>query len=415
MTKYRFAPLVVIVLLISGCGGVQDEPSTVPTENQDGNRTTGVTERTTRNSTVTSPDGISVRGGALSVNATTVFSNVLALIVVDAHRPVIVIENRTTADGNEASSLLVDDFGNALGLTPSENVPMSDRPGGFTAKNTVYLLPGNGSDSELRRVLAHEFVHVLQYQQEWQPYRHGPNANVDANSGLLAGCLSEGSATYVTDEYVRRYSVDAEPNTAIVREGYLKSNGTRKYLYAQYYFCSRYLHSRLDSPANITHVYRDPPLTTEQVIHNYTPQEELPRNLDVTVDETNASWDRRTDSTKGELFTRVVLANALPKENASRAAEGWGNDRLIEFRNDERRGYVWILRWDSTDDAEQFVKTFGRYLDARGAGLDGCLDLTCFEQRRVGPRTSAVLVGPSSFVSNATVEAENQSVRVGTN
>jgi hypothetical protein len=306
----------------------------------------------------------------------------------------------------------VDDFGTALGLTPPEDDSTAERPGGSAAKNTVYVVPDNGSEPELERVLAHEFVHVLQYQKEWPMLLRKSSVNGDANRNLLGGCLSEGAATYVTDEYVQRYSVEVEPDTALVRREYLKSNGTEKYFYAPYYFCSRYLHSRLDSPTDLPDVYRDPPVTTEQVIHNYTPREELPKELDVSVSETNASWSLWDDSTKGELFTRVALADVLPEEDAARAAAGWGNDHLLEFRNGERQGYVWVLRWDSANDTDQFVQSFERYLAARGAGPDNCLGETCFEQRRLGPQTSTVLVGPSSFPSNVTIDRENATVEV---
>ena len=408
----EFGLLVIVVLLIAGCGGVQDDPSAVTTDGEDGEFTTDARNATPGEPTVAESGGISVRGGTLSVNATAVFRNLLALIDVDTNQPIIVIENRTETDGDETSALLVDDFGSTLGLTPPEETATPDRPGGYTVKSTVHVVPDNGSDAEMERLLAHEFVHVIQYQKEWPSYLHEPSPNNDANTRLLSRCLSEGSATYVTDEYVRRYSVDVESDTALMRSEYFESNGTEKYFYAPYYFCSRHLHSRLDSPSDVAEAYRNPPVTTEQVIHNYSPQEELPEELDVTVNETNASWDLWTDSTKGELFTRVVLANVLSEEEASRAATGWGNDRLLEFRDDGRRSYVWILRWDSANDADQFVQSFEQYLEARNAGPDDCVDSTCFEQRRLGPKTSAVLVGRSSFPPNVTTERENSTIAV---
>lgn len=414
MNKIRFAVFIAIFLLISGCGGIQDEDPISSTQKQDENMTTTVDDTTTRENTIAGEDGVSVRGGTLSVDADTVFSNILNLIGLDAYRPIVLIENQTTTDGNGTSAILVDDFGTTLGLTLPENKSTSGRPGGFTGKNTVHILPGNGNKTEVERVLAHEFVHVIQYQKEWPSYRRESSVNHDVNGRLLSRCLSEGSATYLTDEYVRRYSVDVEPYTAFVREEYLIANGTRKYLVAPYYFCSQYFHFRLDSPANVTEVYKNPPVTTEQVIHNYTPKEEPPKDLDITVNETDASWDFRKDSTKGELFTRVVLANTISEENASRAAAGWGNDRLLEFQNDGEKGYVWILRWDSTDDAYRFSQSFDQYLEARGVGTDDCLPTTCFDQQHLGPRTTAVLVGRGSFLSNVTIERENSSVRVST-
>jgi len=411
MAKIKFAVLIAIFLLLSGCGGVQDGIPATSTREPDGPPNTSVADTTTRENTVTSNDTVSVKGGERSVDADAIFSNVLELTGADGYQPVVVVKNRTR---NETSPVLVDDFGAALGLTPPDSISTADQPGGSTIKNTVYLFPNNGTEPELERVLAHEFVHVIQYQNGWKSRPHESNADVDANGRLLTSCLVEGSATYLTDEYVRRYSVDIEPETAFVRKEYLEANGTRKYFVAPYYFCSRYFHSRLDSPANVTDVFRDPPVTTEQVIHNYTPGEELPKALNVTVNETDTSWEFRTDSTKGELFTRVVLADAIPEENASRAAAGWGNDRLLEFQNEGQKGYVWILRWDSAEDADQFGRSFERYLEARGVGTDDCSSATCFDHRRLDSRTTAVVVGRSSFLSNVSTEREDSGVRVST-
>lgn len=409
MAKIRFAVFIAVFLLISGCGGVQDETPATSMRESDGTPTPSMTDTTTRKDTVTSNDSVSVKGGELSVDADAIFSNVLALAETHAYHPIVVVENRT---GNKTAGLLADDFGNVLGLTPPDSVSTVDRPGGSTVKNTVRVFPNNGTEPELERVLAHEFAHVIQYQKGWQSKLHESSVEVDANERVLTRCLAEGSATYLTDKYVRRYPVDVEPYTEFVKKEYLTANGTRKYSVGLYYFCSRYFHSRLDSPDNVTEVYRDPPVTTEQVIHNYTPGEELPTDLDVTVDETDTSWEFWTDSTKGELFTRVVLANEIPEENASRAAAGWGNDRLLEFQNEGQKGYVWVLRWDSAEDADQFGQSFERYLEARGVGTDDCLSATCFDQRRLDSRTTAVVVGRSSFLTSVSIEREDSGVRV---
>lgn len=412
MNKITTVIFAVFVLLLSGCGGVQDGYPPVGTPDTAGNSITTANRTTGTERTVVEEHDDPIDDRTLSVNADAVFTNVLALTGVDARQPTIQIVNQTSNAGNSVSDFFVGDFGEVLGLRPTTDTSTTDRPGGYTVKGTVFVLPRNASDPELKRLLAHEFAHVLEYQRDWQSYLYKSDVAADANRRPLSRCLSEGVATYVADEYVRRYSVDVRSDMALMHEQYVESTGVRKYFYAPYYFCARYVHSRLGSPKNVTEVYLNPPVTTEQVIHNYTPSEELPENLDVTVDETNTSWNLWTESTKGELFTRVVFANVISEQGASRAAAGWGNDRLLEFHRDGRKSFVWILRWDTTNDSEQFARSFERYLEARNVGTDGCLASTCFERRPLGPKTSAILVGPRSFLSNVTVERTNASVIV---
>jgi hypothetical protein len=112
MTDRKSVALVALILLISGCGGVQDGSSLASTGVAP--ETPSVTANdTTPGSTVPGDDGVSVRGRRLPVNATAVFRNVLALTGVDAHQPIILVKNRTAVDGDQISARVVDDFGTA--------------------------------------------------------------------------------------------------------------------------------------------------------------------------------------------------------------------------------------------------------------------------------------------------------------
>jgi hypothetical protein len=48
-------------------------------------------------------------------------------------------------------------------------------------------------------------------------------------------------------------------------------------------------------------------------------------------------------------------------------SKGWGNDKIVPYRNGERDGYVWVSTWDTEKDAREFYDAYLRVLDGHGA------------------------------------------------
>lgn len=126
------------------------------------------------------------------------------------------------------------------------------------------------------------------------------------------------------------------------------------------------------------------PVSSEQILHpaKYWNADEL--DLPVTVvneaDLTDqiATTMQATLSAKdtlGELLCAILCRNPEKKLNTllmmnsnywtSRAARGWGGDRVYMFTGKRDRGIVWCTWWDSEKDCAEFRSAYRRYYGDR--------------------------------------------------
>ncbi len=140
---------------------------------------------------------------------------------------------------------------------------------------------------------------------------------------------------------------------------------------------------RIRSWPAFTQVYRDPPRSTEQILH---PEKYLGRRDDpqlVLLADVGGllgpGWRLVLEDDAGELAVRGMLEGFLAEDVARRAAEGWGGDRyhVYERAEDGRRALVFLTAWDSEADAGEFATAYAelipkKYPSARaGAGGEG--------------------------------------------
>ncbi|WP_135851166.1 hypothetical protein [Halorussus salinus] len=276
----------------------------------------------------------------------------------------------------------------------------------------------------LERTLAHEFVHTVQFRQRAfarLQFALDVDRTPTRDTVLTYASVVEGAAVFVADAYDRRY-LAGDWASITTTERYRSAPASVKYSIARYYFGSRYLDHRFDSPRNVSAVYDDPPRTTEQILHNDTDGSETPLSLSLSV-EPGANRTRGGSDTYGELFTRIAVGTELNQTRAADAAAGWGTDRLVPVADDEgTRSFVWATRWDSPSEADEFAGAMDRYLDARANGSanrsptdsattwrDG--EVT-FRTVRTSDETVVLLAGTESFVRSASVSGTNASVSV---
>ncbi len=113
----------------------------------------------------------------------------------------------------------------------------------------------------------------------------------------------------------------------------------------------------------------DPPRSMEQVLHpeKYLDRRDEPREVRVSeaVGELVESEGRL-----GEFFIRVLFQPVMARQEAERAAAGWGGDQYALWVDDGRYRLVWHTTWDTEQEAEEFHKAFMRFASLRyGSGV----------------------------------------------
>jgi hypothetical protein len=288
-----------------------------------------------------------------------------------------------------------------------------------------------GRERALERTLAHEFVHTVQFRQnalERVQRELDLRYSYSLDRYLTYVSVVEGIASFVADAYDEQY-LAGEGTGVVSTERYRSAPSGVKVSLARYYFGSRYVASRFDSPQNVSQLYDDPPRTTEQLLHEDANASEEPRFLALQV----RPGENRTvgqRDTNGELFTRIALGTELNESRAAGAAAGWGGDELaaVEPERGSRnrsgnRSFAWATRWDSSAEADEFAAALAAYLDSRADRVaaggstvesdriwrDGPI---WFRTERVDDETVVLLVGEKPFVRSATVSGSNASVSV---
>ena len=116
--------------------------------------------------------------------------------------------------------------------------------------------------------------------------------------------------------------------------------------------------------ASIDHVYRNPPLSTEQIIHpeKYRAKPDYPMAIDLAVLKPGAGWKEVGRNVLGEMQMAVLLK----KHGGKKAAAGWDGDRYAIFEDPQNRlALVWLSTWDSEDDAREFAHAYVAYQTAK--------------------------------------------------
>jgi len=118
----------------------------------------------------------------------------------------------------------------------------------------------------------------------------------------------------------------------------------------------------------VDEAYRNPPVSTEQVIHpeKYRAKLDLPMEIDLGELKPSAPWKELGRNVMGELQISVMLGR-----QGSKAAAGWDGDKYAVFEGSGGKlGLVWLSTWDSSDEAREFTEAYVRYQTKR-MGKDG--------------------------------------------
>jgi len=110
-------------------------------------------------------------------------------------------------------------------------------------------------------------------------------------------------------------------------------------------------------------LYRDPPQSTEQILHPEKFLQERDGPTDVRLPEIpdlDAKWRPIWTDTTGELYLSILLREFLSVDEARLASEGWDGDqiRVYEKRDGSRTLSVGMTIWDSEKDAKEFLVAY---------------------------------------------------------
>ncbi len=120
-------------------------------------------------------------------------------------------------------------------------------------------------------------------------------------------------------------------------------------------------------------IYKDPPRSTEQVLHpaKYIRKDDPPKQVSVSGEKLPGAV-QVSEGTWGEFATSLILEEWGSAPAVSlRASEGWGGDRYVVFANGSGSlSFIWKTIWDTEKDAAEFE-----------AAVSGNSDLTVFRRR----------------------------------
>lgn len=123
--------------------------------------------------------------------------------------------------------------------------------------------------------------------------------------------------------------------------------------------------------AGLNAAFTNPPVSTEQLLH---PEAYLNAKEDPAMVVTHraalpgalAGWTLVKHNTLGELPTRILLKDALPRDKASAAAAGWDGDTYRVLEKDDQLLLVWTTVWDDITEAMQFEAALGQRFPPAG-------------------------------------------------
>ncbi len=396
MRRFHFGIFgLVICLVVAGCGGGAP-PDAGP--------------RPETTSTSSTDDRVAVEGDELPVDADRTLRRVERLLGTNGSAPTVrvrEVEPRPPRENVRSGKF------NEL-MRANVTYPAVDGVAGGTRRSSVELVYTDAaSPGEIERTLAHEFVHVLQPDRLNSKLadRIEPTYRRTTGAKFARTSVVEGVAVHVADQYAETYLPNTTTRTAELRDRWDGwSVGLRSY-WAPYYYGQRYVQTRLASGATLGDVYANPPLTAEQVLHGFAPDEEPRRRLTVNATTPATEWDLTTEDVKGELFIRHVLEAELSAERAKGVAAGWGNDRVFTYYRGADAGHVWLLRWDDEANASEFAAGFETYLDRRSARKRTDNGLA-FDVTRPTPDTVAVVAGAPTFLNDTAVVAPDSGGKI---
>jgi hypothetical protein len=258
-------------------------------------------------------------------------------------------------------------------------------------KELRLIKPGEGKDGgeeealkamgiDMERItLVHELTHAAQDQNfELSTLPIEDETNDDLVMALKS--VIEGDASAVGWKYQfkdqfemvigsinQTYKSGMLPGAAGKLPAYLRQSLTFPYGYGTD-FVVKYLKGTKSEFKDINKLFKDFPLSSEQILHpdRYYGEKRDNPILVKMPDLTKlfgGPWKESFNNVHGEFATKLLLrefkSDKLRLGMIDRAAEGWGGDRYVVMEDDKKTAmYVWYTTWDTEKDAKEFYEAY---------------------------------------------------------
>jgi hypothetical protein len=251
-------------------------------------------------------------------------------------------------------------------------------PGRPPRKGRLFVRSDRGLDPYARVVLSHELTHALT-DQHFDLTHADRLAAGDADDQATAySALVEGDATVMMQLY-QAGALSPQEQAAADRAG--ASERTPKFdaaapivresLLFPYAAGSAFVRSLFQQGGwdAVNRAYRDPPTSTEQLLHvdKYLGKRDLPQDVKVPDlrGALGSGWRQGTRNEWGEFDTRLLLEGTFPVTTAERAAAGWDGGELRSFQKGKGTAVVLRTVWDSSAEAREYCTAMARWATVR--------------------------------------------------
>ena len=259
-------------------------------------------------------------------------------------------------------------------------------PGKPPDKGGLYVRSSRGLDPYARIILAHELTHAVTDQHydltraDRLAAAGGREDELAAYSGLVEGDATLLMQRYLAERLTPREQADAA--LAVARDGTPMRDAApaavRESMLFPYQEGLRFVQALYQRGgwAAVDRAYRDPPTTTEQLLHpeRYLGTRDRPQPIAVPdlSGRLGGGWRPAADTTFGEFDARLLLRGGSGTAGADAAAEGWDGGRLRSFQGGNGTALVIRTVWDSRAEAAEFCRAMtswatGRFRPGSGA------------------------------------------------
>ena len=124
--------------------------------------------------------------------------------------------------------------------------------------------------------------------------------------------------------------------------------------------------------AAINAAFRNPPQSTEQIIHpdKFTFDPPTPVNVPDIGPKLGPGWTEVDNEEVGEAFLDLLLQLRLPQSQAYPAGAGWDGGRFLSWSNGPHNAVLMETVWDTANDATEFAKAMTDFTKGRFASVE---------------------------------------------